>query len=142
MLITVSRHERVTECFNVEMDFKSQELFPSLTSNPTQPVATWEKSKLPGLESATESSFERLDIPMQKLVIEYNSQQIEKTLGPSISDICKSLMARRKVSVELSTNRRTGMVTFIIHGSSGDVLAAKRELLSKLTINVFYMSDF
>lgn len=51
-------------------------------------------------------------------------------------------MARKKVSIELSSNKRTGMVTIIIHGSAADVLATKRELLSQLTVQVVYLSDF
>jgi hypothetical protein len=124
------------------MDFESQELFPCLTSRPVQPAATWQKRNMPGLELAAESSIERLDIPKENLVRFEYSLKIKNTLGPSIADICKSLMARRKVSVELSSNKKTGMVTLIVHGSPSDVLTAKKELISQLTIPVYLLFDF
>ena len=48
-------------------------------------------------------------------------------------------MTRRKVSVELSSNKRTGMVTLILHGSANNVLESKRELLSLLTVPVSFL---
>jgi hypothetical protein len=120
------------------MDFESQELFPCLTSRPVQPTATWQKRNMPGLELAAISSMERLDIPKENLVRFYYSSKIKNTLGPSIADICKAFMARRKVSVELSSNKKTGMVTLIVHGSPSDVLITKKELLSQLTIPVYF----
>lgn len=50
------------------MDFKSQELFPSLTGSSAQPAAIWKKSNLPGLELGVGNSMERLDIPRENLV--------------------------------------------------------------------------
>ena len=116
------------------IDFESQELFPSLSNKVPASLPTWEKCKMPGLVLRMDDSFERLDIPQNQLVNYICSAVQGKT--SALSDICKGVMTRQKVSVEVSPNKTTGMLTLIIHGPPENVKLSKRELLSLLTVPV------
>ena len=57
-------------------------------------------------------------------------------MGQSLAEICKSVMLKNNVHVELSTNKRSGTLTLIVTGDLEHVQRSKRDLLSQLTVPV------
>ena len=60
--------------------------------------------------------------------------------NPFVNDICKTIMAKYGVTIELSVGKRTGVYTFLIRGKEDLVEKARREVGSKLygTVSIIY----
>ncbi|KAJ3082951.1 hypothetical protein HK102_001369 [Quaeritorhiza haematococci] len=149
-----------------QIDLANEELFPALPSaGPARPAfGAWGAGKASGGSAAATAAAsaaargrgaaagtgaarsparsgsgalpahitERFDIPLQ-----HQAKQQQQLGGKStIADICKQIKERTHTSIELSTAKKTGTLTFLVTGKAENVKQARREIQNAVCIHV------
>ncbi|KAI9348268.1 hypothetical protein DFJ73DRAFT_760901 [Zopfochytrium polystomum] len=118
-------------------DLKSMEQFPSLPTAPNRPLPAW---RVPPVSSPKPAAAapkkpagtvtERVDIPLNL------HAKLPANGRGSAGDLFKLITIKTQTSIESSVNRHDGVTTYLISGKADQVKQARRELISKVGIEV------
>jgi hypothetical protein len=125
-----------TNSASAPLDTESQTAFPSLA--PSAPAArqqattAWSAATAPRIKAtATKSKLVSESFSLNAVDLSHAGKDGRQG---SLGDVMKNIMAKFKVKVEASTQRKTGQTTFFVKGESErDVEKAKRQLVALLS---------